>query len=260
MKMISELRIDRWGAMPALAMTPLAQVNLLTGPNGVGKTAALEATAELVRSGELEEPPEGPPRLVHRVGNGRERWHAEANLACPPGRRPGTRGPVRQVEGPRSAQGWVALAVASRGDDRKRIDEAIAAAERVGGTGERFDDARGWAHGCGAGRRAIAEALLACRQAAGGVAVIDNGDAAVHRDNLEPWWTTLIETVAEHDVQVLFSTHRQETVRAAADACIHADVECAVQSLWRREDGSRACATYHGETLRGAFELGLRLV
>ena len=105
MKMINELRIDRWGAMPALAMTPLAQVNLLTGPNGIGKTAALEATAELVRSGELEEPPEGPPRLVHRVGNGRERWHAEADLACPPGRRPGTRGPVRQVEEPRSAPG-----------------------------------------------------------------------------------------------------------------------------------------------------------
>lgn len=231
---------------------------LLERGDVAGETTA-QGTAELVRSGELEEPPEGPPRLVHRVGNGRERWHAEANLACPPGRRPGTRGPVRQVEEPRSAQGWVALAAASRGDDRKRIDEAIAAAERVEGTTECFD-ARGWAQGCGAGRRAIAEALLACRQAAGGIAVIDNGDAAVHRDNLEAWWTALIETVAGHDVQVLFSTHRQKTVRAAADACIRADVECAVQSLWRREDGSRACATFHGETLRGAFELGLRLV
>ena len=82
----------------------------------------------------------------------------------------------------------------------------------------------------------------------------------MHRDNLEAWWTALIETVAGHDVQVLFFTHRHETVRAAADACIRADVECAVQSLWRREDGSRACATYHDDTLREAFELGLSLM
>ena len=86
MTMVRERRIERWGATPAPATAPFALVNLLTGPNGVGKTAALDAVVQLRQSGDLEEPPDGPPCLVYRAGNGRERWSAETDLGVRPQR------------------------------------------------------------------------------------------------------------------------------------------------------------------------------
>lgn len=167
---------------------------------------------------------------------------------------------MRHVPEPRSAQGWVALAAGSCRDDAKLIEEAANAAERIAATGERFKTMRAWAHGCGAGRRAMAEALLTCSQAEGGIAAIDGGDRDIERRSLPKWWSALTETVHDAEVQLLFTTHRHESVRAAAETCVRAGVECAVQAPWRRDDGSRGCATCHDDTLKGALELGLRLV
>ena len=63
---LTDLRIERWGALRALQMAPVAAVNLITGANGIGKSALLDAVAALLRDGAAAEPADSPPRLHMR--------------------------------------------------------------------------------------------------------------------------------------------------------------------------------------------------
>lgn len=256
---LTDIRLEQWRTMPAVHMAPVARVNVLTGRNGTGKTTLLRAIGTLLREGTAEERALGPPRLRLRRESGTTLEAIEAEVSCEPDREPGSRGPLHVIVQPMNAEEWQRRLRWAGKSAREQLERAIAETAELNGTGKHGQDAAAWAREAGDGERVMAETLWGCESAGLGTLIADGIDGAVHADVLERWWKRLMERAGKHRTQVMWATHRRSSVGAAARAARETGVDCAVQSLERRDSGAGRCATYRGTTLEAAIEIGLAL-
>ena len=258
--MLSTLECVDWRALSGTTIAPLRQVNVLAGPLDTEKEDALAAVCGIVLLGQ----PDGKGRRRWRDRRtGPERLEAAAELSAwtePSGSSRGAEETRISTSGEARATMQAAYEAASE-DTRSWLDEAMTATGSRAGTTGTDDHTRGeWADGLGHGALEGAKALLACRRAAGNVVCADRADAMLHTDGVNALWNCVAETIAANGTQVFWTTGRLATQQAAIRACERHGVEIAFHVLEPGREGRAVhTATYTGETLAGAVDLGLAL-
>ena len=102
--------------------------------------------------------------------------------------------------------------------------------------------------------------LIAMREAAGGMILLDEIENGLHYSVLPEVWTRIRDLAAELDVQVFATTHSLECLDAAIAAFEDNPDDLAVHSLRRRDDDKRiVAASFRGEALQGAREINLEI-
>ena len=112
----------------------------------------------------------------------------------------------------------------------------------------------------GGGMVRLFHILIAMREAAGGMILLDEIENGLHHSVLTEVWTCIRELAAELEVQVFATTHSLECLDAAIAAFEDNPDDLAVHSLRQREDNNRiVAASFRGEALLGAREINLEI-
>lgn len=293
---LRDLRLKKWDRLSGLRIPNLATINLITGRHGSGKSALLGAIEALTRFGKTTIPEHGPATLRYASSMLLEADLAydEKHPTVPKPQRIEPREWKRQREAVTSrleAAGDSRLVVDPTDNSMRREtapawwralrrkqdqkdgtqhpatagDYLVEMTNRIAETAEpetglRMHDLRKWTREAGSGQLTIAETLIACRRAAGGVVIVDLMDGHVHPDRLRAWWAALIETANEEHAQLFWATHSRDSVVAAAAEAESAGTDCALHQLETPNDGKPVCLSYNTSSLKTAIGLGMPLV
>ena len=102
--------------------------------------------------------------------------------------------------------------------------------------------------------------LIAMREAAGGMILLDEVENGLHHSILAEVWKRIRSLATKFEVQVFATTHSLECLDAAIAAFEDKPDDLAVHSLRQREDDNRiVAASFRGEALLGAREINLEI-
>lgn len=108
---------------------------------------------------------------------------------------------------------------------------------------------------CGEGMLRLFSIVLAITRAKGGVLLIDEIDNGLHHSVMKELWPVLRKLCAEHNVQLIATTHNEEMLKYAIEAFRDDFNQFGLIRLDRITSGLRAVA-YNAEALEGVAQTG----
>ena len=245
---LANLSIRRYRGIRNLTIDRLAQVTLIAGANGVGKTRLLDATAKLWKTSTMM-PTAGASDVRAASRTGPITWITSSDLD------------------PKTRTAWWDNAGLSR-----QQTEVIDAVRRIAGNikwitlispdsdTRLIPVAMTTDHGnpiplktLGSGAVRFFEIALALANTRDGLLLIETPDAGVHCTAQNTLWAMILERATRNNVQVLATTHSTDSIYALAEATRtrHDDAAAAYLRLERRDDEVRA-VEYTMEAIRVA--------
>ena len=250
------LSIRRYRGLQNIAIERLAQVTLIAGANGVGKTRLLEAAAKLWRTGALEPASPENARDPHRTGpitwmnasgidsTTRSTWWHGRSLTAERSR---VIDAVRKV---RSNVKEISLSP----PDLKTTPTAMAT------TTDHGSPVPVPLRTLGSGAVRFFEIALALANTRDGLLLIEEPEGGVHYTSQTTLWKVILEGATRNGVQVLATTHSTDSIYALSQAAGTVNDDAAAYLRLEERDGELRAVEYTMAAIRVADEHNIAVV
>ena len=236
---LSSFEAVHYRGLDGLSIPRLSAANLVTGANGVGKTALLEALWLFMGRHSRKCFIEGTKYHLDASGSYLQ-YYSEI---------------VRDA-GKDELRSALNVILPNVSDIEILMDEAqtsYLSAVTADGRQLPLDD-------LGGGVVRLFRLMLSCYMSRNGILLADEIENGIHHSTLTEIWRRIRRWMTEWNVQVVATTHSNECIEAAMAAFEDAPHDLSIHKLFlNRETAGVEAATFNGKTIEGARDLNLEV-